>query len=45
MFGRTRRGELRVVGGATYPLSEARQAQEDLAGRRTSGKLLIRVAD
>ena len=40
-FDRARRGELRVVVGRTYPLSEARQAQEDLAGRRTSGKLLL----
>jgi NADPH2:quinone reductase len=40
-FERARRGELRVVVGATYPLSEARRAQEDLAGRRTSGKLLL----
>lgn len=40
-FARAARGELRVVVGRTYPLSEARQAQEDLAGRRTSGKLLL----
>jgi NADPH:quinone reductase len=41
LFARAAAGELRVVVGATYPLSEARQAQEDLAGRRTSGKLLL----
>jgi len=40
-FDRARSGSLRVVVGATYPLSEARRAQEDLAGRRTSGKLLL----
>ena len=40
-FARAARGELRVVVGKTYPLSEARQAQEDLAGRRTTGKLLL----
>ena len=40
-FARAARGELRVVVGRTYPLSEARQAQEDLAGRKTSGKLLL----
>ena len=41
LFARTARGELRVVVGETYGLSEARRAQEDLAGRRTSGKLLL----
>jgi NADPH2:quinone reductase len=41
LFARAARGELRVVVGKTYGLSEARQAQEDLAGRRTSGKLLL----
>jgi len=30
-----------VVVGETYPLTEARRAQEDLAGRRTQGKLLL----
>jgi NADPH2:quinone reductase len=40
-FARAARGELRVVVGRTYGLSEARAAQEDLAGRRTSGKLLL----
>jgi NADPH2:quinone reductase len=33
--------EIRVVEGRTYPLSEARRAHEDLAGRRTTGKLLL----
>jgi NADPH2:quinone reductase len=41
LFARAARGDLRVVVGHTYGLSEARQAQEDLAGRRTSGKLLL----
>ena len=35
------RGELRVVVGDTYPLSEARRAHEDLRARRTVGKLLL----
>src|SRR5262249_35371613 len=33
------RGELEVNVGATYPLADARQAHDDLAGRRTTGKL------
>jgi NADPH:quinone reductase len=41
LFARVARGELRVVVGATYGLSEAARAQEDLAARRTSGKLLL----
>ncbi len=41
LFGRIARGELRVVIGETYPLAEARRAQEDLAARRTTGKLLL----
>jgi NADPH2:quinone reductase len=41
LFARAARGDLRVVVGETYPLSEARRAQEDLAGRRTRGKLLL----
>ena len=35
------KGELDVRIGGTYPLSEAARAQEDLAGRRTTGKLLL----
>jgi NADPH:quinone reductase len=34
-------GSLDVRVGARYPLEEARQAQEDLAARRTTGKLLL----
>jgi NADPH:quinone reductase len=41
LFGRAARGELRAVVGATYPLAEAARAQEDLAARRTTGKLLL----
>jgi NADPH:quinone reductase len=41
LFERAARGELRVVVGGTYPMSEVRQAHEDLQARRTSGKLLL----
>jgi NADPH:quinone reductase len=41
LYDRAGRGELRVVVGATYPLSQARQAQIDLAERRTTGKVLL----
>lgn len=34
-------GELSVRVGGTYPLAAAGQAQEDLAARRTTGKLLL----
>ncbi|HLM31049.1 MAG TPA: zinc-binding dehydrogenase [Solirubrobacterales bacterium] len=34
-------GDLEVVIGGVYPLSEARRAHEEIAGRRTSGKLLL----
>lgn len=34
-------GTLGLTIGQTYPLDQAAQAQEDLTGRRTSGKLLI----
>jgi NADPH:quinone reductase len=34
-------GALEVRIGARYPLSEARQAMEDLEGRKTTGKLLL----
>ena len=33
--------KLEIHVGGRYPLEEARKAQEDLAGRRTSGKLLL----
>ncbi len=35
------KGELEVRIGGTYPLADAGRAQEDLAGRRTTGKLLL----
>jgi NADPH:quinone reductase len=41
LLARTAAGELRVVGGSVYPLSEARRAHEDLRGRRTVGKLVL----
>ena len=41
LFERTADGELRVVEGETYPLSEVRRAHEDLQARRTSGKLTL----
>jgi NADPH:quinone reductase len=34
-------GKLRVRIGGRYPLAEARGAQEDLAGRRTTGKSIL----
>lgn len=34
-------GQLQVRIGATYPLADAARAQEDLAARRTTGKLLL----
>ena len=41
LFTRARDGDLRAVVGATYPLTQAAQAQIDLAERRTTGKLLL----
>jgi len=41
LFARAARGELRPIMGATYPLSEAARAHEELQGRRTQGKLLL----
>ena len=41
VFGWINSGELDVRIGGTYPLAEARRAQEDLAARRTTGKLLL----
>src|SRR5688500_12824144 len=41
LFARAARGELVAQLGATYALSDIRQAHEDLQGRRTSGKLLL----
>jgi NADPH2:quinone reductase len=41
LFARATRGELHAVVGATYPLADAARAQEDLAGRRTTGKVML----
>jgi NADPH2:quinone reductase len=41
LFARVAAGELRVVDGPVYPLSEVRRAHEDLRARRTSGKLVL----
>jgi NADPH2:quinone reductase len=41
LFGRIATGELRVVTGETYPLSEVRRAHTELQARETRGKLLL----
>ncbi|SDI39325.1 NADPH2:quinone reductase [Actinokineospora alba] len=41
LFGSIVDGSLKVRIGGRYPLAEARQAHEDLQGRRTTGKLLL----
>jgi NADPH:quinone reductase len=41
LYGAVAAGELEVVISGTYPLSEARRAHEEIAARRTSGKLLL----
>lgn len=41
VFGWVAEGSLNVQIGGTYPLAAAATAQEDLAGRRTTGKLLL----
>ena len=41
VLGSAARGELSVRIGGRYPLAEAARAHEDLAGRRTTGKLLL----
>jgi NADPH2:quinone reductase len=41
IFNAVADGNLKVRIGATYPLAEARQAHEDLEGRRTTGKVLL----
>jgi NADPH:quinone reductase len=41
LFAAVAAGELEVVIGGVYPLSEARRALEDIAARRTEGKLLL----
>ena len=41
LFGLVASGELRVVEGEVYGLSEARRAHEEMQARRTSGKLVL----
>ena len=41
VFSWIAKGELDVRIGGTYPLADASRAQEDLAARRTTGKLLL----
>jgi NADPH:quinone reductase len=41
LFDWVARGQLDVRVGGSYPLDQAGQAQEDLASRRTTGKLLL----
>jgi NADPH2:quinone reductase len=41
LFGWLAEGLLNVRIGGTYPLADAGRAQEDLAARRTTGKLLL----
>ncbi|HEU4656917.1 MAG TPA: zinc-binding dehydrogenase [Capillimicrobium sp.] len=41
LFARVERGELKVVVGATYGLSEAAEAQIAIVERRTTGKTLL----
>ncbi len=43
LLGLTAQGQLRPVVGSEYPLAEARQAFEDIAARRTMGKVVLRV--
>jgi NADPH2:quinone reductase len=44
LLGAVAAGDLEVVIGGVYPLSEARTALEDIAARRTEGKLLLDTA-
>jgi NADPH2:quinone reductase len=41
LFGLAASGELRPLVGETYPLADVARAHENLAGRRTTGKLLL----
>ena len=41
LFSAVEASELEVIVGGVYPLSEARRAHDDIAGRRTTGKLLL----
>ena len=41
LFGALAAGDLEVVVGEVYPLSETKRAHEDIVARRTTGKLLL----
>lgn len=41
IFNAVAAGNLKVRIGASYPLADARQAHQDLEGRRTTGKVLL----
>jgi NADPH2:quinone reductase len=41
LFEAVASGQLEVVVGDVYPLSDARRAHQELAGRNTQGKLLL----
>lgn len=43
VFGWVASGDLKVRIGARYPLEDAQQAHRDLAGRKTTGKVLLTV--
>ena len=43
MLGWVADGSLDIRIGGTYPLEEARRAQEDLESRETTGKLLLEI--
>jgi NADPH2:quinone reductase len=44
MFAMVEAGELEPILGGEYALEDARQAHEDLRSRKTTGKLVLRVA-
>jgi NADPH:quinone reductase len=41
VYGAAAAGELKAVIGGVYPLSDAQRAHRELAGRKTTGKLLL----
>ena len=43
LFSLVRAGRLRAVLGGSFPLADARRAHEELASRRTTGKLVLEV--
>jgi NADPH2:quinone reductase len=43
LFRWTGEGKLKINIDKIYPLAEAAQAQRDLEGRKTTGKLLLKV--